>query len=195
MARQHDTAGVYSMTCRRLAALAAAIAILGGAASAAAEPQVTVRAEHGVYVVAARFEVPQSPSAALAVLTDFERIPRFMPDLKTSIVRSRFADGAVVEQESVAHVLMFAKRVHVLLDVHVHDNLIRFKDACGRSFARYEGAWRLERRGAVTVVQYDLEAQPAFDVPAFLLTRLLKRDARAMIERLRTEIAARDDRR
>ena len=103
-------------------------------------------------------------------------------------MRSRFDGGAIVEQEAVARVLMFAKRIHLRLDVRVRAHEIAFKDTWGRSFTRYEGAWRLERQGTGTIVRYELEATPAFDVPAFLLTRLLRRDAREMIERLRAEI-------
>jgi Polyketide cyclase / dehydrase and lipid transport len=73
--------------------------------------------------------------------------------------------------------------------VQADANAIRFRDCSGRSFSRYEGAWRLERQDGRTVVRYDLTAQPSFDVPAFLLTRLLRRDAKQMIERLRLEIA------
>ena len=51
----------------------------------------TVREERGVYSVAARFHVPQPPRVALAVLTDYEQIPRFMPDVATSIVLERGA--------------------------------------------------------------------------------------------------------
>jgi hypothetical protein len=40
-------------------------------------------------------------------------------------------------------------------------------------------------------VTYELSAQPSFDVPDFVLKRLLKRDAGQMIQRLKTEICAR----
>jgi hypothetical protein len=56
---------------------------------------------------------------------------------------------------------------------------------------KYEGAWRLAQVDGRTEITYELAARPNFDVPQFLLTRLLKRDARQMIERLRGEMAAR----
>jgi carbon monoxide dehydrogenase subunit G len=153
--------------------------------------QVTVREDAGVYRVAARFEVAQPASVARAVLTDYEQIPRFMPDVKTSIVRERFPDGVIVEQEAVAHMLMFSKRIFLLLEVRMDDHSVRFRDSSGRSFDEYEGAWTLASHDRRTVITYELTAQPCFDVPKFLLTRLLKRDAREMIERLRTEMDAR----
>ena len=42
--------------------------------------KVTVHEEKGVYTVMARFIVDHPPSVALDVLTDYEQIPRFMPD-------------------------------------------------------------------------------------------------------------------
>jgi carbon monoxide dehydrogenase subunit G len=171
----------------------ALVAVSSGMADARGDavPQVSVREDGGVYSVTAQFEVPQPAAVALDVLTDYDRIPRFMPDVKSSIVRERSADHIVVEQEAVARAMLFSKRIHLRLDVRTNDGAISFRDTSGRSFSKYEGSWRVSEQNGRTIVRYDLSAQPAFDVPAFLLTRLLKRDANQMIERLRTEIAAR----
>ena len=40
-----------------------------------------------------------------------------------------------------------------------------------------------------TRITYELSAKPAFSVPEFVLTRLLRRDATQMIDRLRQEIS------
>ena len=87
--------------------------------------------------------------------------------------------------------LLFSRRIHLVLEVHAEPATIRFRDRCGQSFTRYEGGWTLSEQDGHAVVTYELLARPAFDVPEFLLTRLLKRDAERMIGRLRTEIAAR----
>lgn len=177
-----------------LAIIGSGLAQAGGTSLAGAtEPpqQVTVREEEGVYRVAARFRVPHPACVAFAVLTDYEQIPRFMPDVRTSIVRERFPGGALVEQEAVARIMLFSKRVHLLLDVRTDGETVRFSDESGRSFSSYEGSWRVARREGQTVITYELSAQPRFAVPEFLLTRILKRDAGRMIERLREEIAAR----
>ena len=78
-----------------------------------------------------------------------------------------------------------------MLEVHAEPGRIRFRDQSGKSFTSYEGIWTLSDRDGHAVVTYELLARPAFDVPEFLLTRLLKRDVDRMIGRLRTEIAAR----
>ena len=158
------------------------------------QPAVTVREERGVYSVAARFQVPQTPALALAVLTDYEQIPRFMPGVETSLVLERAPGRAVVEQEAVSRLMFFSKRVHLVLEITEGVDTLIFRDRSGRSFARYEGAWRLCEENGHTQIQYELTAQPSFDVPQFLLKRLLRRDAGQMIEGLRREIAERSAR-
>ena len=55
----------------------------------------------------------------------------------------------------------------------------------------YEGTWRLVPADGGTVIHYTLTAQPSFEVPGFILKRLLKRDAGRMIENLAREMASR----
>ena len=161
------------------------------ATNGARPPEVTVREQGGVYSVAARFQVSQPPAVALAVLTDYEQIPRFMPRVTTSIVRERSAERVVIEQEAVSRLMMFSKRVYLLLEVTEEAHTLRFRDCAGRSFELYEGAWKLNPLDGQTAILYELRAKPKFDVPGFMLKRLLTRDARTMIDRLRREIAAR----
>ncbi|HVL66457.1 MAG TPA: SRPBCC family protein [Vicinamibacterales bacterium] len=177
------------------AAVLAACAVLPGvpartAADAPRAPHVAVAERSGVYTVTARFEVGRSPATALAVLTDYEGIPRFMPDVRKSLVLERTGHTAVVEQEAVSRLMMFSRRVHLVLEIAETPGALTFRDRCGRSFRTYSGAWRVDRSATGSTITYELVAQPAFDVPEFLLKRLLRRDAGEMIERLQTEIAA-----
>jgi ribosome-associated toxin RatA of RatAB toxin-antitoxin module len=181
-------------SCARRSFVVAAALLLSTAGVPAASPQpvpVTVRAEHGVYHVTATFSTGQPIAVAHAVLTDYEQIPRFMPDVRSSRVVERGVDRAVVEQEAVARVLFFSKQVRLVLEVQETPVSIRFRDRSRQSFVRYEGAWTLRQQEGHAVIGYELLAEPAFEVPEFILTRLLKRDAGRMIERLQAEISAR----
>ena len=157
-------------------------------------PDVTVQEERGVYSVKARFHVPQAPSVAFAVLTDYEHIPRFMSDIKTSWVLERSAGRAVVEQEGISRFMMFSKRVHLVLEITEGADSVRFRDRCGRSFSHYEGQWTTVARDGGTDIVYELRADPSFSVPETILKRLLRRDSGRMIESLRQEMAARAER-
>ena len=70
-----------------------------------------------------------------------------MPGVTTSIVRERSGGRVIVEQEAVSRMMMFSKRVFLLLEVHAEGNTIRFRDAGGRSFSCYEGQWRVSDDG------------------------------------------------
>ncbi len=96
----------------------------------------------------------------------------------------------MVEQEAVARFLMFSRRMHLVLEVKEASSTIEFHDRCGQSFERYEGAWSMAEKDGQTRVAYRLTAKPSFDVPDWLLSRLLKRDAAQMIARLQAQILA-----
>jgi hypothetical protein len=180
---------------RRLVLCAALVMAVPSALAAAAvesDPHVTVEESAGVYRVLATFTVPQREAIAHAVLTDYEHIAEFMPDIRTSRVLEHTPTGLIVEQEAVAHLLMFSKHLHLVLDIREGPGRIQFTDRCGESFSQYEGGWTLSSKDGLTSIEYRLLAKPSFDVPQFVLKSLLKRDSTRMIERLRAEFAARD---
>jgi ribosome-associated toxin RatA of RatAB toxin-antitoxin module len=181
--------GMVQVRLTMVAALAATVVF----ASAAAAQHVDVAENAGVFRVNASFTVPATARAVAAVLTDYERIPEFMPDVTTSQVLSRTEAGLVVEQLATAKFMMFSRRVHLVLDVSEEAGTIRFRDRCGRSFKTYEGAWILSETNGQTTIAYQLTAKPSFEVPGFVLKRLLKRDAAVMIDRMKAEIAGRAD--
>src|SRR5690349_4311442 len=74
--------------------LIAALSIPLSAATTTPDGLITVREEHGVYRVSASFEARPGAAIARAVLTDYEQIPRFMPDVRSSRIVSR-EDGQV----------------------------------------------------------------------------------------------------
>jgi ribosome-associated toxin RatA of RatAB toxin-antitoxin module len=181
----------------RLAALAMSVAAAGIPAAAAVdrEPMVQVSEERGTYRVAADFCVSQPAAVVLSVLSDYEAIPRFMPEVQSSRIIERADRRVVLEQEAVARLMMFSKRIHLVLEVDQTPNAINFRDRSHRSFSRYEGAWHVVEDADGAAITYQVLARPAFDVPEFILKRLLKRDATRMIENLRAEIATRGARR
>jgi carbon monoxide dehydrogenase subunit G len=152
---------------------------------------VTVDESHGEYCVTARFRVARPREVVLAVLTDYDRIADFMPGVEKSVVVERGPRRALVEQELTSRMMMFRKRVRLLLEIVETADAVRFHDRAGESFVLYEGMWRLSDAGKETEISYDLKARPAFGVPEFALKRVLKRDSASMIEALQREIACR----
>jgi carbon monoxide dehydrogenase subunit G len=165
--------------------------VLSMAVARTDQPQVGVNEAGGIYTVSATFVVPQTPQAAMAVITDYDHLAEFMPGLRKSGVAARTGPRVTVAQEADAKFLTFSKRIHLLLDIDEAPRTLEFKDRSGKSFVRYEGSWRLSSANGHTVIAYALVAKPAFSVPEFILSRLLKRDSGRMIEALQAEIAKR----
>ena len=99
---------------------------------------------------------PDRRDAVLGTLTDYENIPRFMPAVRTQPdrraprrLRRRRAGGR-------RQLLMFSRRIHLVLEVSRAPGMIRFRDRCGRSFKRYEGTWTVADRDGRTVIAYRL---------------------------------------
>lgn len=158
-------------------------------ASSGSSPSITVTEVEGVYNVHTVFMIAQPPANAVAVLTDYARIPEFMPDVKTSRIIERTPERLIVEQSAVSKFLLFSKRVHLVLEIREDGGTIRFRDRCGLSFSVYEGAWIVTPRGGGSVITYHLMAKPSFDVPGFVLSRLLKRNAAELIAQITGAIA------
>lgn len=182
---------------RRLCVFAAVLSLASASprADSPATPRIDVSEAGGAYTVTAAFAVSEPPEAVMAVLTDYERIPTYVPDMEISRIVERHASGMIVEQQALSKFMMFSKRVHLLLDIHEGHGSIRFSDRCGRSFSAYAGSWTVSQHDSLTVVDYELRATPNFDVPSFVLKRLLKRDSALLVARLKAEISERAHRR
>jgi ribosome-associated toxin RatA of RatAB toxin-antitoxin module len=155
------------------------------------ETDVTVQEADGLYTITARFTVASSPAIVLEVLTDYDDIPRFLPNVRASRLVERQGGHALVEQEAVVKLMFFSTRVHLLLGIDEGPRSLRFVDRSGKSFTRYEGAWTVAERDGQVEVRYTLNANPSFEAPGFLIRRLMQRDASDQIRRLRREMAAR----
>src|SRR5918994_365772 len=89
----HQQAAAGRTRARRSLPVLMALALAGTVVMAAAPPRLEVTEAYGIYRVTAEFAVHESPQAVIAVLTDYERIPKYMPDVEVSRVVERTANG------------------------------------------------------------------------------------------------------
>ena len=121
---------------------------LVAATAHAAEDLSVVAARKGAFVeVRARATIDAPLSVIWTALTDYEKLPEFVPGLKKSRVASRNGSTVVVEQSGEARFLMFSFPVDVVLEaVEKPQSSIRVRSLSGT--LRYlEGG-------------YDVEAEP-----------------------------------
>jgi hypothetical protein len=90
---------------RPIAALALALLVtLPSTAAVGAEPKVAVSvgSKGEAFVIDATVDVPVAPRMAWEVMTDFDHMPAFLGNLKSSQVMSRTGNTWIVDQQGVA---------------------------------------------------------------------------------------------
>ena len=149
-------------------------------------------ADGKVYQISARGEVAAAPRAVWRILTDYERMAEFVPDLHRTRVLSRSGDEAVIEQFGEARLLSLRREIRLVVQVReqpVSQIDISLVDGDMRV---YRCTWRLvpvpETGG--TRVLYSGTVSPNFYVPGMLGSNLIRGD----VERMMAAVMQRLDR-
>lgn len=136
-----------------------------------------------VYEVNARGEVAAAPAAVWRILTDYDRMAEFVPDLRSARVLSRSGDEVMIEQLGEAHFLFFRRDIRLVvqareqpisqIDISLVDGDMRV----------YRCTWRLvpvpETGG--TRVLYSGALAPKFYVPGMLGSSMIRSDVEKMM--------------
>ena len=142
------------------------------------EPNADVKIEkhEGIYYVEGRVQIAAPDRIVWEVITDYDNLETFMPDMVSSDSLGFDSDGGILlDQVGIANFFLFSRKIHALLEVKEDFLLgITFRQKEG-DFKLYEGSWGLERADKGSVLTYSLKARPDFFVPGFLLKSLLKK--------------------
>jgi polyketide cyclase/dehydrase/lipid transport protein len=183
------------LTFRFIAVLALVLpALLGWAAKPDLEMVVEVTRSGDTFLVNALLFAPVSPKEAWAVLTDFDHMSAFVPNLSESRVTGRSNDELVVAQKGVARfgVLSFPFESVREVELHPYD-LIRSRNIRG-NLARLVSVTRLTGAEGGTRIDYQVEVLPAFWVPGFVGEFLIKHEVTEQLEAIVKEMLRRRDR-
>jgi ribosome-associated toxin RatA of RatAB toxin-antitoxin module len=145
-----------------------------------------------VYQVNARGEVAAAPEAVWRILTDYERMPGFVPDLHSAKVLSRSGDQVVLEQTGSARLLFFRRHIHLVVQVREQPLSRIDVSLVNGDMLVYHCSWRLvpvPDTGGTRVV-YSGTMAPKFYVPGMFGSTMLRSD----IERMMAAVLARLDR-
>jgi hypothetical protein len=159
---------------------------------AAPTPDVRIEPHGDGFAVSARLSVEVTRATAWGVITDYDRVRDFVPDVDESRVVSRAGEPTLVRQAGAWSLLGFRVPVRILAQVEetpMHS--VRFHSISGN--VRVEnGEWRIaEERGGVAI-SYQLVCTPDFWVPPVLGALLIRRDVRAKLEQVAREMLRRD---
>ena len=143
-------------------------------------------------IVDANFIVPVVPQQAWAVLTDFENIPNFNPDILSSKITGRTGNNLHVAQKSLTKYgfLNFAfeteREIHLLPFEKIEERMVK------GNMRKMEETTQLSREGSQTRVTYHAVFVPDVWVPAVIGNTFIKREARAQFQKVVNEIIRRN---
>ena len=144
------------------------------------------------FEVRAKAELIAPVALVWEVLTDYEKLPRFVPGLSRSSVRLRQGNRLRVEQSGEARFLFFSYPIEVQLEVVERPMEWVESHAVGGNMRRMHGRYELharEPRG--TTLLYHGEMVPDFRLPRFVGSAAV----RAMIEQQFTAMVEEIERR
>ena len=137
------------------------------------------------YQIAASGDVNAAPAAVWRILTDYEHMPDYVPNLKSARVVSRNGDKVVVEQLGAARFLFFSRAIRLVVQVHEQaPNKFDISLVEG-DMKVYRCTWELvPLPGGGTRLLYTAAIAPAFYVPGILEASLVRKDIAAMMAAL-----------
>lgn len=150
-------------------AVQCAFLCVAGAAGAAEDVAVEAARRDGAIEVRAHARVTATLGTVWATLTDYDRLPEFIPGMRASRVVARNGNVATVEQVGEARFLFFSFPIEVtVLSTARPPEAIDVRALKG-SFRRLEGGYRLKQLpgGAIELVWIGL-LEPDFALPPLL---------------------------
>lgn len=133
------------------------------------------------YQIASSGTVAASPAAVWRILTDYNRMADYVPDMKSARVVSRNGDKVIIDQLGAARFLFFSRDIHLVVEVHEHaPNRLEVNLVDG-DMKIYRCSWELTAAGAGTRVSYNATIEPKFYVPGLVEAGLVHRDIARMM--------------
>jgi ribosome-associated toxin RatA of RatAB toxin-antitoxin module len=160
---------------------------LCAAAAAAADVTVQATRDGEAVEVEAVAEIAVGVARAWEVLTDYNRLAQFVPDLHESRVVSREGPKAVVEQKGAARFLFFTYPIEVRLAVTEYPHRRIESRAVAGNFRELRSVYTLEAREGGVRLRYQGRLVPDFELPLFhtyVLKSNVEATFRAMVEEI-----------
>ena len=142
-----------------------------------------------VFDVVASGTVKAAPAAVWKVLTDYEAMPEFVPDLEKTKVISRAGNRVLIEQAGVARFLFLSRAIELV--VHASEEPMTSIDIklVSGDMKVYTCRWEMTPLpDGGTRIAYTGTMVPKFYVPGMLGSNIIRRDIermmKAVLERL-----------
>ena len=135
-----------------------------------------------IYQITSSGAVNAAPAVVWRILTDYDRMAEYVPDLASARVVSRSGDKVLIEQRGGVRFLLFSHPIHLV--VQAHEQAPRQIDVTlvEGDMLVYRASWELTALPTGgTRVQYNAAIAPKFYVPAMIGTSLVRKDIANMM--------------
>jgi carbon monoxide dehydrogenase subunit G len=150
-----------------------------------------VRKQGDVVVVDFDYQVDATPQEAWAVLTDFDHMAAFLPNLKSSKVIGRTDDTLVVAQDGKATYGPVSFSFDNVREVHLTPYRSIRSHLLSGSLKKFDSLLELTAQGSSTHIHYHAESIADVWLPPLIGVSLVKRETQQQIQDVRSEILRR----
>ena len=156
--------------------------------------QTVERMPDGVRRLAAQLLTPVSVEQIWNVLTDYDQLNSFIPNLASSRLLLREGDKVHLQQEGCQQFLgmKFSASVELELEEFCSEGTLKFKMKKG-DFRRFEGTWRLRSTPEATALFYELTVQGCLGMPIGLIEQRLRDDLTTNLKAVEAEARRRSN--
>lgn len=141
-----------------------------------ADTDVRVERTGANFTVDLTMHAPVEPALAWTVLTDFEHMADFVPNLTSSQVTERSETLLKVAQKGVARYGIFSTHFESLREIHLTPLREIRAHGVGGNIQRMESLMQLEADGAGTRLTYHAEVLPGFWFPPLIGPALVRHE-------------------
>jgi ribosome-associated toxin RatA of RatAB toxin-antitoxin module len=136
-----------------------------------------------MYRIASSGTVAATPAAVWRILTDYNRMADYVPDMKSARVVSRDGDKVIIEQHGAAKFLFFSRDIHLVVQVHEQAPNKLDVSLIDGDMKVYRCTWELTPVAATggTRVLYNATIEPKFYVPGMVGASLVRKDVAKMM--------------
>ena len=139
-----------------------------------ADSDVRVERSGGNFTVDLTMFAPVAPSLAWAVLTDFEHMGEFVPNLTSSQVIERSDTVLKVHQKGVARYGLFSSNYESTREIRLNPPREIRAHGVGGNVERMESLMQLQAEGSGTRMTYHAEVLPGFWFPPLIGPALVR---------------------
>lgn len=170
--------------------------IRGAAAAVSPPAEVRVQSEVNMLYVNASVTAPAPASACYAVLTDYERLPEFVPGMRSSRIVSQPGEMLKVEQIGIGGPAFLGITVRTILGLTLTppgrgiEGRIDF-GSYGGNLRQMYGSWVVREDSTGCRIDYRATLEPDFPVPALIGPFFMRRQVEGQLDAIAREIARR----